>query len=109
MGFGFPYQSYPTVYAFDTKEIEKELTKVAGTWEVAKKLEIEETKKLWERTFEQPFEKAGGTAIGKDVMVKSPIQWEVTSTDINTKYKSMLPRFLLEVSLITALALSTRE
>nr|GMD48301.1 glycine-rich domain-containing protein 1 [Ipomoea batatas] len=90
------HQSYPTVYAFDTKEIEKELIKVAGTWEVAKKVEIEETKKLWERTFEQPYEKAGGTAIGKDVMVKSPIQWEVTSTDINTKYKSMLPRFLLE-------------
>ncbi|XP_019187970.1 PREDICTED: uncharacterized protein LOC109182291 isoform X2 [Ipomoea nil] len=101
------HQSYPTVYAFDTKEIEKELIKVAGTWEVAKKVEIEETKKLWERTFEQPYEKAGGTAVGKDVMVKSPIQWEVTGTDVNTKYKSMLPRFLLELCVMVKLRTKT--
>lgn len=97
------------MYAFDTKELGKEIIKVAGTWEVVKKVEIEETKKLWERTFEQPYEKAGGTAIGKDVMVKPPIQWEVTGTDVNTKYKSMLPRFLLEVSFTIALSLSTSE
>ncbi|CAH9073857.1 unnamed protein product [Cuscuta epithymum] len=101
------HQSYPTVYAFDTKELEEELSKLVGTWKVVKELEIEETKKLWERIFEQPYEKAGGatTFIGRDIdkLVKPLMQWEVTKTDVNAKYKSMLPRFLLELCIMVKL------
>lgn len=59
---------------------------------------IEETKNLWEEIFDQPYEKAGGSAIGRALAVKPPFYWEVTDTDVNTKYRSLVPRFLLEVS-----------
>lgn len=72
--------------------------KVVGAWEAVKKEDVEETKKLWEQTFDEPYEKAGCEAIGRVRKVKSPIYCEVTDIDVNTKYKSMLPRFLLEVS-----------
>lgn len=76
------------------------MRKVVGGWEDVKEEDVENTKKLWERIFDQPFEKAGGLAIGKAVDLKPPIYWEVTDTDVNVKYSSMLPRFLLEVSWI---------
>ncbi|KAK4339693.1 hypothetical protein RND71_041155 [Anisodus tanguticus] len=97
------HQSYPTAYTLDTKGLEEEMRKVVGGVEVVKEEDIEETKELWERIFDQPYEKAGGLAIGKPVDVKPPIYWEVTDTDVNTKYSSMLPRFLLEVCLTVKL------
>lgn len=93
------HQSYPTAYTLDTKGLEEEMRKVVGGWEDVKEEDVENTKKLWERIFDQPFEKAGGLAIGKAVDLKPPIYWEVTDTDVNVKYSSMLPRFLLEVCL----------
>ena len=54
------HQSYPTVYAEDLKEMEGDLEKVVSLWATVKEKEVEETKKLWERTFDQPYEKAGG-------------------------------------------------
>lgn len=91
------HQSYPTAYTLDTKGLEEEMRKVVGGWENVKEADVENTKKLWERIFDQPYEKAGGLAIGKAVDLKPPIYWEVTDTDVNAKYSSMLPRFLLEM------------
>ncbi|MCD9560216.1 hypothetical protein HAX54_018715 [Datura stramonium] len=42
------------------------------------------------------------------VDVKPPIYWEVTDTDVNAKYSSMLPRFLLEVCLTVKLKPKTK-
>lgn len=95
--FGFIYQSYPTVYAIDFKELEGAVEKIVGVWDVVKKEDTEETKMLWERTFDQPYEKAGGAAIARPA-AEPPFHWDVTNTDVNTKYKSMVPRFLFEVS-----------
>ncbi|XP_027773204.1 glycine-rich domain-containing protein 2 isoform X3 [Solanum pennellii] len=97
------HQSYPTAYTLDTKGLEEEMRKVVGGWENVKEADVENTKKLWERIFDQPYEKAGGLAIGKAVDLKPPIYWEVTDTDVNAKYSSMLPRFLLEVCLTVKL------
>ncbi|KAA8536796.1 hypothetical protein F0562_029274 [Nyssa sinensis] len=91
------HQSYPTVYAADVTEMERDMGKVVGLAEAVKEEQVEETKKLWERTFDQPYEKAGGAAIGRLVWVKPPVYWEVTNADVNVKYRSMAPRFLLEV------------
>ena len=77
--------------------------KIVGLWETVRSKEVlEETKKLWERTFNQPYVKAGGTIEfgGVASIVKPPVYWEVSDTDVNTKYKSLLPRFLLEVTLV---------
>ncbi|CAK7340610.1 unnamed protein product [Dovyalis caffra] len=101
------HQSYPTVYAEDLKEMDDDMGKVVGLWETVKSKEVEETKKLWERAFDQPYEKAGGAIEygGARVasIVKPPVYWEVSDTDVNTKYKSLLPRFLLEVCVFVRL------
>lgn len=86
-------QSYPTAYADDLKDMWENIGKVVGLWQTAQEKEVEETKKIWERTFDEPYEKAGGGI----AMAKPPIYWETSDVDVNTKYKSMIPRFLLEV------------
>lgn len=98
---GFPFglkQSYPSTYAGDIKEVEGDLNKVAGVWDSIKDEDIEVTKNLWERTFDQPYEKAGAT-LDRILSFKSSVYWEISDSDINRKYKFMEPRFLLEVSL----------
>lgn len=102
------HQSYPTAYTLDTKGLVEEMIKVVGACEAVKEEDIEDTEKLWERIFDQPYEKAGGLAIGKAVDVRPPIYWEVTDTDVNAKYSSMLPRFLLEVCLTVKLKPKTK-
>ncbi|XP_057962746.1 uncharacterized protein LOC131154179 isoform X2 [Malania oleifera] len=91
------HQSYPTVYAEDMKQMEGEMGKVVGLWESVKEEEVEETKRLWEGAFDQPYEKAGGAFIHRIVSAKAPLYWEVSDFDVNTGYKSMVPRFLLPV------------
>lgn len=81
------------------------MRKVVTVWESATEKEVKETEILWERTFDQPYGKAGGEVVLESNGVgsaKPPVYWEVSDTDVNTKYKSMLPRFLLEVSLALA-------
>ena len=83
--------------------------KVVSVWESVKEKEVKGTNMLWERTYDQPYGKAGGeVALELDNIgsAKQPIYWEVSDTDVNTKYKSMLPRFLLEVCLALTLFLS---
>ncbi|KAL2490450.1 Protein of unknown function (DUF1399) [Abeliophyllum distichum] len=90
------HQSYPTIYAMDIKELEGDIEKIVGPWEAVEEEDIEETKMLWERTFDQPYEKAGA-AIGSTVTIETPFYWEVSDIDVNTRYKSMVPRFLFEL------------
>ena len=95
-------QSYPTVYVEELKDMWDYMGKIVGIQETVKEKEEEETKKLWERTFDQPYEKTGGgiaVELHKVIMAKPPIYWEISDIDVNTKYKSMIPRFLLEVIL----------
>ncbi|KAK8701574.1 hypothetical protein V6N13_019961 [Hibiscus sabdariffa] len=70
-------------------------------WETVQEKEVEETKKVWERTFDEPFEKAGGGVAVEFDKGKTPIFWEISDVDVNSKYKSMIPRFLLEAPSIT--------
>ena len=56
----------------------------------------ERDKDIVERAFDQSYEKAGGEVVldlDRVNLVKAPVYWEVSDTDVNTKYKSMLPRF----------------
>lgn len=79
--------------------------KIVGAWEAVKLNEVEMTKKLWEKTFEEPYEKAGCEAVSGVQKIKPPIYWKVTDLDVNTKYKSLLPRFLSEVSCLYCISL----
>ncbi|KAL7600308.1 hypothetical protein Lser_V15G24173 [Lactuca serriola] len=91
------HKSYPTAYTMDGKEMEK----VVGSGESVKEEDLEVTKKLWEKVFDQPYEKAGCSAIGgAGGLNPPPLHWEVTDTDVNVKYRPLLPRFLLEVNIL---------
>ncbi|KAK6915630.1 Glycine-rich domain-containing protein-like [Dillenia turbinata] len=94
------HQSYPTAYYEDVKEVEGALGQLVSLHEPVKKEDVEATKKLWEKTFEEPYEKAGGGLAVKvegHSLVHAPVCWEESETDVNVKYKSMIPRFLMEV------------
>lgn len=94
------HKSYATAYTMDGKELEK----VVGEGELVKEEDLEVTKKLWEKVFDQPYEKAGCPAIGgAGGLNPPPIHWEVTDTDVNVKYRPLLPRFLLEVNILVKL------
>lgn len=89
--------------------VENDLRKVVTLSEIPKEKDFEETKKLWDRAFNQPCEKAGGElpfTLEGVTSTKSPVYWEESSTDVNTKYRSMLPRFLLEVNFLLSLSAS---
>ena len=61
--------------------------KVVIVWESVKEKEMKETKILWERAFDQPYEKARGEVVldlDRVNLVKPPVHWEVSDTDVNT-------------------------
>nr|XP_043623067.1 glycine-rich domain-containing protein 2 isoform X2 [Erigeron canadensis] len=91
------HKSYPTAYALDVKEMEVNMEKVIQSDEPVKEEDLEKMKKLWEKVFDQPYEKAGCPIICNSDGVKPMIPWEITDTDVNVKYRPLLPRFLLEV------------
>ncbi|XP_042049831.1 glycine-rich domain-containing protein 1-like isoform X1 [Salvia splendens] len=102
------HQSYPTVYAVDFKELEGDVWKIVWVGGAMKEEDMEETKMLWEKPFDQPYEKAGGAAITRPI-VEPPFYWDVTNTDVNTKYKSLVPRFLFEVCIAVKLISNTKQ
>ncbi|KAI3992803.1 hypothetical protein MKX01_042362 [Papaver californicum] len=91
------HQSYPMVYARDMKNIEEDLSKVNGIWDKVNDEDMKMTRKLWERLFDQPYEKAGGMLDEIVKSIKIPVYWDAWNSDVNAKYKSLEPRFLLEV------------
>ncbi|MED6134293.1 hypothetical protein PIB30_035760 [Stylosanthes scabra] len=104
------HQSYPTVYGEDMKALglDVDLQKVAMVSQTMKEKEFEEMSKLWDTEFNQPYEKAGGEITlpsleGTTTSAISPVYWVESDTDVNTKYKSMLPRFLLEACVFVKL------
>ncbi|KAK6143890.1 hypothetical protein DH2020_024238 [Rehmannia glutinosa] len=103
------HQSYPTVYAVDVKELEGDVEKIVGLCETVKDEDIQETKMLWERTFDQPYDKAGGSAIARNITDDTPFYWDVTNTDVNTIYKSLVPRFLFEVCISVKLTSNIKQ
>lgn len=93
------HQSYPNIYSIDIEELEDHMGKASGAWDAVKEQYVEETKNTWEEIFDKPYEKAGGAVNLLDINVKPLFHWDVSDSDVNLKYKSMVPRFLLEFSL----------
>ncbi|XP_056845242.1 glycine-rich domain-containing protein 1 isoform X2 [Raphanus sativus] len=103
------HQSYPTIYTEDVGEmLEETMIKVVRDGEAVEKSEVETTKKLWNRYFNQPYEKAGGelsVVITKESRLcnSTMFYWPVSDIDINTAYKSIRPRFVLELCIFIRL------
>ncbi|CAM8969112.1 unnamed protein product [Rhodiola kirilowii] len=101
------HQSYPTAYARDGKEFESGLGKMVGIWMLPKPAEVKETKMLWDKAYNQPYEKAGGEIVVESEnpnSAKLPVYWDVSDVDVSSKYRSLSPRFLLEVIVLVRLA-----
>ncbi|KAL5701073.1 hypothetical protein ACHQM5_026451 [Ranunculus cassubicifolius] len=88
------HQSYPSKYTEDVQRLEVGMEKIVGIWDEMKDEDAEESRKIWEEIFDEPYERAGAIFRG---MLKPPVYWVVSEVDVNTKYKLMGPRFLLEV------------
>lgn len=102
------HQSYPTVYKDDVDEMLEEMTrKVVQVGEKVEKTEVETTKELWDRYFNQPYEKAGGElsiiANESGLSNNTMFYWPVSDMDVNTAYKSIRPRFVLELCIFLRL------
>ncbi|CAH2046894.1 unnamed protein product [Thlaspi arvense] len=104
------HQSYPTIYTEDVDEmLEDMMMKVVRNGEAVEKTEVETTKTLWDRYFNQPYEKAGGelTVTANESRLCSNhtvFYWPVSDIDINTVYKSIRPRFVLELCIFIRLS-----
>ncbi|XP_071715917.1 glycine-rich domain-containing protein 1 [Rutidosis leptorrhynchoides] len=94
------HKSYPTAYAIDVKEMDKSMDKIIESGHFVKDEDLDKMKKLWERVFDQPYEKAGCPILSDIETLKSPFNWEATDTDVNVKYRTLLPRFFLEVKVL---------
>ncbi|CAN8253851.1 unnamed protein product [Cochlearia groenlandica] len=106
------HQSYPTVYTADVDEMVEDMSrKMLQIGESVEKREVKITKKLWNRCFDQPYEKAGGiltvidsnTSRQWDNNNNIVFYWPVSDLDINTCYKSIRPRFVLELCIFLRL------
>ncbi|XP_019057067.1 PREDICTED: uncharacterized protein LOC104805899 isoform X1 [Tarenaya hassleriana] len=100
------HQSYPTVYAEDVHDMWEDMEKVIGVGESVEKTDLETTKELWDRNFNQPYEKAGGeldVIRNEPPFSEPPFYWPVSDIDVNTVYKSVLPRFFLELCIFIRL------
>ncbi|KAL1188087.1 Glycine-rich domain-containing protein 1 [Cardamine amara subsp. amara] len=95
------HQSYPTIYSEDDEMLEEMTRKVVR---VGEKTEVETTKELWDRYFNQPYEKAGGVLANESCLSnKTMFYWPVSDMDVNTAYKSIRPRFVLELCIFVRL------
>ncbi|CAH8340245.1 unnamed protein product [Eruca vesicaria subsp. sativa] len=99
------HQSYPTIYTEDVGEmLEEMMRKVVRNGEAVEKSEVETTKKLWSRYFNQPYEKAGGEIANESPRRNNTtFYWPVSDIDVNTAYKSIRPRFVLELCIFIRL------
>ncbi|KAL1225468.1 Glycine-rich domain-containing protein 1 [Cardamine amara subsp. amara] len=96
------HQSYPTIYSEDVDEMLEEMTRKVVR--VGEKTEVETTKELWDRYFNQPYEKAGGVLANESCLSnKTMFYWPVSDMDVNTAYKSIRPRFVLELCIFVRL------
>jgi hypothetical protein len=64
--------------------------------------EIEETKRLWEELYDEPYERAGLLIDPSVAIARQVFNWEVVAPveDINRVYKGLHARFLMEVCLV---------
>ncbi|CAN6468724.1 unnamed protein product [Victoria cruziana] len=84
------WQSFPVSYHRDVGDME-----IFGDWESVKDEDMAATCRLWETTFDHPYERAGVTFS----RTRSPVYWEASAVDVNRGYKSLEPRLVTEACL----------
>lgn len=90
-------QSYPRSYANDKEEMGDHTRAILSFGERAAAEEVEETRKVWEKTFDEPYEKAGVLLEPASSPSRVYFNWAPPEEDVNRIYKGLQPRFLMEV------------
>eukprot|EP01018_Ginkgo_biloba_P027905 Gb_32386 [translate_table: standard] len=108
------HQTFPVAYAKDTEWLEGVFGGAAierGPNSVSEE-DLQETARLWEITFGEPYEKAGATfesiqskplPIPKALAgfnTPKPIYWEHQDLDVNKKHETLEPRYVIEVCIL---------
>lgn len=108
------HQSYPLAYVKDIELIDGIYGGAAierGPNAVSEE-DLHETARQWENTFGKPYETAGATfdsieskplSIPKALEgfnTPKPIYWECQDIDVNGKYKTLEPRYVMEVCIL---------
>ncbi|XP_074566145.1 glycine-rich domain-containing protein 2 isoform X2 [Curcuma longa] len=93
------HQSYPRSYANDKEEMADHGRAIVSFGEGAAAEEVEETRKVWEKTFDEPYEKAGVALEPARSPSRVYFNWAPPEEDVNRIYKGLQPRFLMEVSI----------
>ncbi|KAJ6852655.1 glycine-rich domain-containing protein 2 [Iris pallida] len=91
------HKSFPLCYAKDLEEIGDLEGKVVGFGMGASEEEMEETRRVWEEAFDEPYERAGCLFNPLASPSRVLFNWETSDTDVNRAYKGLQPRFLMEV------------
>ncbi|KAL6874649.1 hypothetical protein ACP4OV_013314 [Aristida adscensionis] len=97
------HQSFPACYAADmaSMTIRENIGKLVVTFgEVVSDDVLERTRALWEETYDEPYDMAGSEVDETAVSAaREAFYWEPAASeeDANRLYKSLQPRFLMEV------------
>jgi len=86
-------------YAKDLDEFEDILDKkIVGFGDQASEKELEETRRIWEESFDEPYERPGALFNPMSSPSRFFFNWEASDVDVNRVYKGLQPRLLMEVS-----------
>uniref|UniRef100_A0A1D1Z4F1 GRPD C-terminal domain-containing protein n=1 Tax=Anthurium amnicola TaxID=1678845 RepID=A0A1D1Z4F1_9ARAE len=100
------HQSFPGVYARDVGGIvgaEELGRRVVGYGERVGEGEAEETRRIWEQGFDEPYERAGASFDPASSPSRVSFYWDwgdpaaAVAAESNRKYKALQPRSLVEV------------
>ena len=85
-------------YAKDLDEFEDILDKkIVGFGDQASEKELEETRRIWEESFDEPYERPGALFNPMSSPSRVFFNWEASYADVNRVYKGLQPRILMEV------------
>lgn len=97
------HQSFPASYAMDmvTMSMNENVAKMLVNFgEVASEEAVESTRALWEDAYDEPYDMAGSEVdAGAVSAAREAFYWAPAASeeDVNRLYKSLQPRFLMEV------------
>lgn len=88
-------------YAKDSNEAGDLDKKIIGIGDQASETQMDETRRLWEEAFDQPYERPGALFNPVNSPGRIFLNWEPSDVDVNKVYKTLRPRSLMEVSRVS--------
>ncbi|ONK61697.1 uncharacterized protein A4U43_C08F32630 [Asparagus officinalis] len=103
------HKSFPLSYAKDLDEYGNLDEKIVGFADQVSEEELEETRRIWEDAFDEPYERSGALFNPMSSPSRVFFNWDASDANVNRVYKGLQPRFLLEVCIFFKGSLEERE